>query len=84
MSGIVFLKCRSLERAKEFYIGTIGMKVWLEQPSICILRHGNMLLGFHEAGEVDDGCLITFFYDTKAEVDAMHSTLADKAAASPG
>ncbi len=71
MSGIVFLKCVDLEGMKEFYCGKIGMAVWLEQPDISILRHGNMLIGFHRTSSADKGCLLTFFYDTREEVDAM-------------
>ena len=83
MSGIVFLKCADLEKTREFYTGILGMKVWLEQPDISILQHGNMLLGFHSAGSVDKGCLITFFYETRGEVDAMHEKLKATAMSRP-
>jgi hypothetical protein len=83
MSGIVFLKCVNIDVLKEFYMGTVGMKVWLEQPDICILRHGNMLVGFHLAGSVDSGCLLTFFYDTREEVDEMFAKLEARAETRP-
>ena len=57
--------------------------MWLEQPQICILRHGNFLIGFHEAGSVDSGCLLTFYYDTNEEVDAMYPKLKDTASFAP-
>ena len=83
MSGIIFLKCLDLEAVKDFYMGTVGMETWLEQPGISILRHGNMLLGFHSAGSVDKGCLITFFYEARDEVDAMHERLKGSAVSPP-
>ncbi len=83
MSGLIFLKCNSLSSMKDFYMNTVGMEVWLEQPDICILRHGNFLIGFHEAGQVDDGCLLTFYYDTREEVDAMYGPLKDRASFPP-
>ena len=83
MSGIVFLKCADLGTMKSFYTEKVGMTVWLEQPDISILRHGNMLLGFHQAGSADRGCLITFFYETREEVDAMHGILYETAKSQP-
>ena len=83
MSGLIFIGCKDLERTRDFYTNTIGMKVWLEQPQISILRHGNLLVGFQEAGEPQASCLITFFYDTNKEVDAMYERLKDKALAPP-
>jgi len=83
MSGIVFLKCVDIDILKEFYMKTVGMSVWLEQPDISILRHGNMLLGFHRAGSVDRECLITFFYETREEVDGMFAKMGDRATTQP-
>ena len=83
MSGLIFLKCKDLAMMKDFYTNTVKMKIWLEQPQICILRHGNFLIGFHEAGEIDDGCLLTFYYDTNEEVDAMYGPLKDTASFEP-
>ena len=47
MAGIVFLRTREFERVVAFYRERVGMTVWLEQPGIAILRHGNLLLGFN-------------------------------------
>jgi len=55
------------------------METWLEQPGIAILRHGNMLLGFHRQAEADTQGMFTFFYASQAEVDAMHERLKDVA-----
>jgi len=83
MSGLVFLRCKDLKVCREFYINTIGMKPWLEQPGISILRHGNLLVGFQESPEPQDSCLLTFFYDTNEEVDVMYDKLKNKALAPP-
>ena len=93
MSGLIFLKCKDLPGIREFYLDTVEMKIWLEQPQISILRHGNFLIGFHETGEIDDGCfqadnckqscLLTFYYETNEEVDEMYLKLKDTASFSP-
>ena len=78
---------------KEFYMNVVEMKAWLEQPQICILRHDNFLIGFHEAGSIDDSCfrvddrkqscLLTFYYETNEEVDEMYQKLKDTASFAP-
>lgn len=83
MAGIVFLKTAAFERVREFYLDRVGMTVWLEQPDIVILRHGNMLIGFHRQPEPDLAGLITFFYDRQEEVDEMYDRLRDIACAGP-
>ncbi|MBM3330601.1 VOC family protein [candidate division WOR-3 bacterium] len=83
MSGIVFLRTREFERVVAFYRERIGMTTWLEQPGIAILRHGNLLLGFNRQGVADTQGVFTFFYETRAEVDAMHGRLADVALGPP-
>lgn len=75
MAGIVFLKCKDLAKCRKFYTERVGMRIWLEQPDISILRHGNMLIGFHETGSADTGCLLTFFYETREAVDAIYRDL---------
>ncbi len=55
----------------------------LGQPGIVILRHGNLLVGFHRQPEVDLDGLLTFFYKTRAEVDEMYARLRGIAAAEP-
>ena len=68
---------------REFYLDRVGMTVWLEQPDIAILRHGNMLIGFHRQPEPDLDGLVTFFYDRREEVDAMYERMRDIAAGEP-
>lgn len=83
MSGIVFLKTRQLETIREFYLGRVGMNIWLEQPGIAILRHGNMLIGFHQQPEADMDGLLTFFEPDRAFVDRMYEEFKDVALAVP-
>jgi len=75
MAGIVFLKTEDLARILDFYTGTVGMSIWLEQPDITILRHENLLIGFQQHGTSDIAGVITFFYPAKSDVDAMYRTL---------
>jgi catechol 2,3-dioxygenase-like lactoylglutathione lyase family enzyme len=75
MAGIVFLRTAAFEKVRAFYTEQVGMAVWLEQPGIAILRHGNMLIGLHRQPEADLDGLITFFYETRDEVDEMHARL---------
>jgi catechol 2,3-dioxygenase-like lactoylglutathione lyase family enzyme len=83
VSGIVFLRTREFERVVAFYRERVGMTMWLEQPGIAILRHGNLLLGFHRQDEPDTQGVFTFFYETRGEVDAMHRRLVDVALGPP-
>jgi len=72
MAGITFVKTKSLDEISKFYIEKIGMKHWLSQPDVEILRHENMLIGFHEQKESSKDVLFTFFYGTQDEVDTMY------------
>ena len=76
MNGIVFLKTRQLSVITRFYVRQVGCRIWLEQPECVILRHGNLLFGFCERHEVDSNAMLTFFYDSRDEVDRMHDRLA--------
>jgi predicted lactoylglutathione lyase len=72
MAGIVFLRTNSLVKTVDFYINTIGMNKWLSQTNVEILQHENLLLGFQEEEKAEYSDLVTFFYKTKEEVDAMY------------
>jgi len=74
VSGIVFWGTRMLTELKRFYLNQVGCQVWLEQADCVIFRNGNLLFGFCERNEVDMQGLITFFYDTKQEVDRIYET----------
>jgi len=81
--GIVFLRTAQFDAVKSFYVDRIGMTVWVEQPDITILRHGNLLVGFHRQPTADLDGVVTFFYDSREEVDAMHAKLRDIATTEP-
>jgi hypothetical protein len=60
-----------------------GPSSCLEQPDITILRHGNLLAGFHRQPEADLDGVLTFFYDSREEFDAMYARLTDIATTEP-
>lgn len=74
MAGIVFFKTQQLDLLKKFYIEQIGMELWLEQADCIILKHENMLIGFCLRDQTDTDGMITLFYKTQEEVDAMYET----------
>ena len=83
MAGIVFLRTAAFDAVREFYLTEAEMEIWLEQPGIAILRHGNMLIGFHRQPQADLDGLITFSYETREEVDEMYTRLRDVATGAP-
>jgi hypothetical protein len=83
MSGIVFFKTKNISDLSRFYTEKIGMVIWLRQEDCIILRHGNMLLGFCTRGDVEVGGMITFFYESRREVDEMYEKLIDVATTQP-
>ena len=84
MAGIVFLKTNKLEEIVDFYTNEIGAKIWVDQGDCVILKHGNFIFGFCERdGEITKGWLLTFFYQTKEEVDLMYAKLKRRADSKP-
>ncbi len=83
MSGITFFTSTDLDTTREFYESEIGMDLWLDQGGCVLLKHGNLLLGFCEGDETNEGGVITFFYDTKEEVDRMYEKFEDEARNEP-
>ncbi|UCE14980.1 MAG: VOC family protein [Candidatus Heimdallarchaeota archaeon] len=76
MAGIVFLKTKNIQKTKEFYTSVINAKVWIDQKDCIIFRHDNFLFGFCEReGDLEKGWLLTFFYQSPTEVDAMYKKL---------
>jgi len=75
MSGILFLKTKQLHVVREFYQSQISCELWQDQGDCVILRHGNFLFGFCERETVDTSGMLTFFYDSKEEVDRMYALL---------
>ena len=83
VGGIVFVRTAQFEAVKSFYLDRVGMTVWLEQPDIMILRHGNLLVGFHQQPTADVDSLLNFFYESREDVDAMYAKLSDIATTRP-
>ena len=81
--GIVFLRTAQFEAVTSFYSDRVGMDIWLEQPDIRILRHGNLLVGLHRQATADLDALLTFVYDSRTDVDAMYTKLLDIATSEP-
>lgn len=72
MSGIVFFRTKQPKALRDFYVGKVGMDVWLEQEDCTIYQHGNLLLGFCVRETLDFCGIITFYFDTKDEVDMIY------------
>ena len=70
MSGIVFFKTQKLDDITKYYCDGLDCTLWLDQGDCRILRHGNLMIGFHEGDRVDREALITFFYDDRDEVES--------------
>ncbi|TVQ35690.1 MAG: VOC family protein [Spirochaetaceae bacterium] len=83
MAGIVFLRTTDRSKIVEFYTREIGMRIWLEQPEITILRHENLLVGFQQHLQADTDALLTFFYPGHREVDRMFNQLQSRACDEP-
>jgi len=83
MSGIVFFKTRKLNEIVTYYCETLNCELWLDQGNCKILRHGNLMIGFHEADRVDREALLTFFYDDRPSVDRIYEKIKDTAESAP-
>ncbi len=83
MSGIVFLRTRDLAGMRAFYMDRVGCELWLDPHDVLIFRHGNLLIGFCDREDVDTQGMITFYFETRAEVDTMYERFGDQAKAAP-
>jgi len=83
MSGILFLRTKELEKIRLFYVDEIGAEIWQDQGDCVIFRHGNFLFGFCQRDEVDRECMLTFFYETRDEVDQYYQKFKDIAETEP-
>ena len=80
---MVFLATRKMDEIVEFYTVRLGMEVWLKQEDCTILRHGNLMLGFCSRATADACGIITFYFDSKEEVDRRYDALKDVADGPP-
>ncbi len=72
MAAIIFFRTRDLEKISSFYQTRCKMELWLDQGGCRIFRSGEQLLGFCQREEADTGGTITFFFQTRAEVDEAY------------
>ena len=83
MSGIIFFGTQKLAEIRKFYQQEIGCQLWLEQADCVVLRHGNLLLGFCQRDQVDTNGIITFFFESREEVDACYAKFKSVALGEP-
>jgi len=83
VSGIVFFRTRDLEAMRAFYVDRIGCEVWLDAGDVQIYRHGNLLVGFCDRDTAEREGMITFFYETREEVDLMYERFRAEARDAP-
>jgi catechol-2,3-dioxygenase len=83
--GLIFLKTKDRPSLVKFYMETIQMKIWLEQPDITIMSHGNFLLGLHHKPDQEPEIfgMYTFVYPSKEEVDEMYDRFQHSTADGP-
>ncbi len=83
MSGIIFFKTKVLDKLKDFYTSQVGCDIWMEQADCVLLRHGNMIFGFCQRDDADTDGMITFFYESKDDVDRMYDIFKETAESKP-
>ena len=70
------MKTHDLKGIVNFYTDVIGSKIWLKQEDCTILKHGNFLFGFCQRDTpLEDGWLLTFFFNTTEEVNELYELL---------
>jgi len=83
MSGIIFFKTKMLDKLEDFYSNEIGCTIWMKQADCTIFKHGNLLFGLCQRETADIDSMITFFYDTRDEVDQFYGKFKSIAASEP-
>jgi len=83
MAAIIFFRSRDLETVSRFYTERCGMELWLDQGGCHIYSSGEQLLGFCQREEADTGGTITFFFQTREEVDEAYRQNRDIALSPP-
>lgn len=83
MSGLIFYGTQKLPEISEYYGKGMGMELWLDQGSCRIYRKGNLLLGFCEREEAQTDGIITFFFKSRKEVDALYEKFKDNSEQPP-
>lgn len=83
MSGLTFHRTEKYKEVVDYYKNQIGMDIWLEQGGCTILQKGNFLLGFCNRSDAATSSMITFFFETREEVDRCYELLGDKSTSPP-
>lgn len=81
--GIVFFRTANRGSVVDWYQETVGADVWLKQPGCTILTVESFRFGFCDAEETEQEGILTFVYDERDGVDAMHDRVGDTADAQP-
>lgn len=81
--GIVFFRTENRDSVVAWYTETVGAEVWLEQPGCTILSFGGFRFGFCDGEETEADGILTFVYDDRAAVNAMHEQVGDAADEQP-
>jgi nitroreductase len=83
MSGIIFFKTAQLEKLKDYYLKIAGTTLWLDQGGCAIFKHGNQLFGFCQRQQTDNCGMITFFFESREDVDQCYQQFRENADAAP-
>jgi hypothetical protein len=84
MSGIVFFQTENLEKLKRFYLKRVGAEIWKDQGKCLIFEDRGFKFAFCKSDKTPETCgVITFLFETRAEVDRVHSNLKDVAVSEP-
>lgn len=83
MSGILFLQTTDPAPLQKFYTEIVGCEIWLEQADCILMRHGNFIFGFCKRDKVQADAMLTFFYETREEVNTMYDKVKDIAKGPP-
>ena len=84
MSGIVFFRTDNLSDLNNFYQSRVGAEVWKDQGKCLIFDFEGFKFGFCRGeGEPETCGVITFLFETKAEVDEVYEDLKDVAVSEP-
>ena len=81
--GIVFYRTADRPTAVDWYREAVGAETWLEQPGCTILEFEGFRFGFCDAEETETEGILTFVYDDRSAVDAMHERVGDAADEQP-
>jgi catechol-2,3-dioxygenase len=84
MSAIIFLETKDLAIVDSFYREILGLSLWLDQGVCRIYRDEHLLIGFCQKSDPKPfHGILTWFYPSRAEVDAQATKLKDYLTVTP-